>query len=181
MFFMLLGMVIEVKLLQPANAQFPILLTLFGMVIEVKLEQPENALSPMLLMLLGMVIEVKLEQLKNAPSSILFTLLGIITEVKLWQCWKAPTAILVTLYECSPYVILSGITTPEINICALLTTATSLPSSETSYRKSSSSVLSIQKLLGFAFLKFLSNLSLLFFTDSLMSSSFSTIHLLNSS
>ena len=81
------------------------------MVIEVKLSQPENALSPMLLMLLGMVIEVKLEQLKNALSSILFTLLGIITEVKLWQHWKAPAAILVTLYECSPYVILSGITT----------------------------------------------------------------------
>ena len=123
-----------------------------------------------------MVIDSKLVQVKNALSSILFTLLGIITEVKLWQHWKAPAAILVTLYEYFPHVILSGITTSFINVYALLTTATSLPSSVTSYCKSSSSLLFIQDKLGFAFLKFLSNLSLLFFTDSLMSSSCSATH-----
>ena len=39
----LLGIVTEVKPLQPLNAPFPIEVMLFGMVTEVKPLQPENA------------------------------------------------------------------------------------------------------------------------------------------
>ena len=39
----LFGIVMEVKLLQPRNAQSPMLVTLFGIVMEVKLLQSENA------------------------------------------------------------------------------------------------------------------------------------------
>ena len=114
----LLGMVIEVKLLHPANALSPMLVTLLGMfvfeqplskvlvsvsiialqlfrlsytlfpfstVIKVKLLQPENAELPMLVTLLGMVIEVKLLQPENAEPPILVTLLGMLIEVKLLQ------------------------------------------------------------------------------------------------
>ena len=46
--------------------------TLLGMVMEVKLVQPWNALSPMLVTLLGMVMEVKLRQPLKAPLPIHF-------------------------------------------------------------------------------------------------------------
>ena len=56
----------EVRLVQPRNAFFPILVTLLGMVIVVKLLQLENAELPMLVTLLGMVIVVKPVQTENA-------------------------------------------------------------------------------------------------------------------
>ncbi len=40
--------------------------TLLGIVMEVRLVQPENALLPMLVTLLGMVMEVRLLQYPNA-------------------------------------------------------------------------------------------------------------------
>ena len=42
------GMIIEVRLLHPKKAEFPMLVTLSGMVIEVRLLQLLKALSPML-------------------------------------------------------------------------------------------------------------------------------------
>ena len=47
----LLGIVIEVRLEQPLNAQSPILVTLLGMAIEVRFLQNRNAFSPMLVTL----------------------------------------------------------------------------------------------------------------------------------
>ena len=52
----LLGMVIEVRLLHPQNADSPMLVTLLGMVIEVRLLHHQNADSPLLVTLLGMVV-----------------------------------------------------------------------------------------------------------------------------
>ena len=49
----LLGIVTEVKPLQPEKAEDPMLVTLLGIVTEVKPEQPEKALCPMLVTLLG--------------------------------------------------------------------------------------------------------------------------------
>jgi hypothetical protein len=51
----LLGIVMLVSLLQPENAQSPILVTLLGIVTLVSPLQPENALSPILVTLLGIV------------------------------------------------------------------------------------------------------------------------------
>ena len=59
---------ILVKLVQPSNAQSPILVTLFGIVILVKLVQPLNADSPILVTLFGIVILVKLVHQLNADS-----------------------------------------------------------------------------------------------------------------
>ena len=73
----LLGIIIEVKLVQSLNADPHIFATLLGMVIEVKPVQPANALSPIYYTLLGMVIEVKPVQPSNALASIPVTLLGI--------------------------------------------------------------------------------------------------------
>ena len=42
MFVTLLGMVMEVRAVQPANAKWSMFVTLFGMVIEVILVQPAN-------------------------------------------------------------------------------------------------------------------------------------------
>ena len=47
------GIVILVKLLQPSNAQSPILVTLLGIVTLVKLVQPSNAQLPILVTLFG--------------------------------------------------------------------------------------------------------------------------------
>ena len=54
----------------PLNASLPMLVTLLGIVIEVKLVQPENAPSPMLVTPSGIVIEVKPVQPENACSLI---------------------------------------------------------------------------------------------------------------
>ena len=48
--------------MQFRKASVPMLVTLLGMVTEVKLLQPEKALSLMVVTLLGMVTEVKLLQ-----------------------------------------------------------------------------------------------------------------------
>jgi hypothetical protein len=48
---------------QPANAEFPIEVTLLGRVIEVRPAHHENAWVPMEVTLLGMWMEVRLEQL----------------------------------------------------------------------------------------------------------------------
>jgi len=54
--------VVYVKLLQPQNAEEPMLVTLSGIVILVKLLQPENAEEPMLVTLSGIVMLAKLLQ-----------------------------------------------------------------------------------------------------------------------
>ena len=61
------GMVTEVKPVQPENVQSLMEVTPVGMVIEVKPLQPENAYPPMEVTLLGMSIEVKPLQPRNAP------------------------------------------------------------------------------------------------------------------
>ena len=53
------------------------LVTLLGIVIDVSLLQLEKASFPMLVTLLGIVIEVRPEQLRKARSPMLVTLLGI--------------------------------------------------------------------------------------------------------
>jgi metal-sulfur cluster biosynthetic enzyme len=58
MYVTLLGMVKEVKLLQPLKASLPIVVTLLGMVTEVK-PQYLKAPSPMDVTQLGMIKEVK--------------------------------------------------------------------------------------------------------------------------
>ena len=52
----LLGMVIEVRLMQPSKASFPMLVTPLGIVIEVRPLQPLKAATPMLVTLLGMIV-----------------------------------------------------------------------------------------------------------------------------
>ena len=55
----------------------PIFVTLLGIVIDVKPVQPKKAPSPIVVMLLGIVIDVKPEQPQNAPSPIAVTLTGM--------------------------------------------------------------------------------------------------------
>ena len=66
----LLGIVTEVKPVQPEKALIPMLVTLLGIVTEVKPVQPEKALIPMLVTLLGISIEVKPLQYRKAPPAI---------------------------------------------------------------------------------------------------------------
>jgi len=47
-----------IRLLQPANALDPILVTLSGIIILVKLVQPENALSPIFVIPFGILMLV---------------------------------------------------------------------------------------------------------------------------
>ena len=61
-----LPIVTLVRLLQPENAQYPMLVTLSGIVTLVRLLQSENAHSPMLVTLLGIVTLVRLLQYSNA-------------------------------------------------------------------------------------------------------------------
>ena len=65
------GIVILVKLLQPENTEWPILVTLLGIVTPVKLLQPSNAEEPILVTLLPIVTLVKLLQSLNASEPIL--------------------------------------------------------------------------------------------------------------
>ena len=58
---------------QPRKVSFSILVTLLGIVTEVKPLQPSNSFSSMRVTLSGMVMEVKLEQPLNADFPILFT------------------------------------------------------------------------------------------------------------
>jgi hypothetical protein len=67
-----------VKILQPWNAQCPIVVTLLGMVIEIEPVQYQKAASPIVVTLFGMVNEVKPWQPMNAQSPIAVTLFGII-------------------------------------------------------------------------------------------------------
>ena len=69
--------VTEVKLLQPANA-LPMLVTLLGMVMEVRSVQPANALLYMDVTLLGMMMEVRPVQPKKATKPMDVTPSGII-------------------------------------------------------------------------------------------------------
>ena len=73
------------RLLQPENAELPMLVTLSGIVILSKLLQPENAELPMLVTLSGISILVRLLQLWNSPLPIHVTPLGILMLVRLLQ------------------------------------------------------------------------------------------------
>ena len=68
----LLGIVTEVRPVQPEKADAPILVTLLGMVMEVRSEQPKNACSPIVVTLLGMVTEVRPVQPEKAKCAIPF-------------------------------------------------------------------------------------------------------------
>jgi len=67
----LFGIVMLVKLLQPPNAQSPMLVIPLPKVILVNPVQPENAFLSMLVTLFGIVMEVKLLQPPNAESPML--------------------------------------------------------------------------------------------------------------
>ena len=93
MLFTLLGMVMEVKLLQPQNALSPILITLLGM--KVFLHPTISSLEEVLMIALQLsresytgfplstTIEFKLLQSENARYPMLVTLFGMATEFKL--------------------------------------------------------------------------------------------------
>ena len=113
-----LGIVAEVKPVQPLNALFPIIVTELGMVTEVKLVQPENAsviaftLLPILSVLRLVqyintqssksqfsalkLTSTKFVHLENAQRPILVTELGIVTEVKFVHSENAQSHITVT-------------------------------------------------------------------------------------
>ena len=115
-----------VRPLQPANALFPISVTLSGIVYSVKslganafntpsmtkqrlsadanlplnsfrLQQPLNTSVSIVVTLSGIVMLVRLRQPENASSLISVTLLPIVTLVRLLQPWNAPCPMLVTL------------------------------------------------------------------------------------
>ncbi len=88
--------IIDIRRMQPENAESPIVVTLLGMVTEVK-EQPKKAKYPMFFTLSGMLTEVKFKQSRNAYSFMLFTLLGISIEVKFMQPEKEYPPMIVTL------------------------------------------------------------------------------------
>ena len=70
----LLGIVTEVRPLQPEKAELPILVTLLGIETEVRPLQPEKAELPMLVTLLGIVTEVRPLQPENAEIPMFSTL-----------------------------------------------------------------------------------------------------------
>ena len=75
---------IEVRFpLQLLKTLFPSEVTLLGMVIEVRLLQPSNALSPIEVTLLGIVMEVRLRQFLNAMNPIEVTPSGMVIEERL--------------------------------------------------------------------------------------------------
>ena len=69
----LLGMVNEVRPLQPWKAELPMEVTLLGMVTEVRPLQPEKAELPMEVTLLAIVREVRALQLEKAELPIVQT------------------------------------------------------------------------------------------------------------
>jgi xanthosine utilization system XapX-like protein len=90
----LLGIVIEVKLVQFLKVSLPISVKLLGdsNVTVVKAAHPKNAPSTeppshpfIVVTLFGMVMDVKDVQPRNAPPSIVVTLFGMMIEVKLVQ------------------------------------------------------------------------------------------------
>ena len=74
-----------VRLLQPENADLPMLVTLAGILILVRLLQKENADLPMLVTLSGISMLVRLLQFRNASFPMLVTLSGISMLVRLLQ------------------------------------------------------------------------------------------------
>ena len=87
----------DVKLLQYAKAELPILVTEFGIVIDVKPLQSKKARFPILVTEFGIVIDVKLLQYKKAYSPIVVTEFGMVTDVKPLQPPKAAPIIFFTL------------------------------------------------------------------------------------
>ena len=92
-----LGIVTEVRPVQPLKAYCPILVTEFGIVIEERLEQSWKVASSILVKEFEIVTEVRPLQPRKAETPILVTELGIVREVRPEQFWKAETPILVTL------------------------------------------------------------------------------------
>lgn len=73
---------IEVRHMHCSKTLSPMLDTLLGIVMEVRLLQPENAKRPMLVTLLGIVIKDKPLQYLKAEPPMLFTLEGMVIEVR---------------------------------------------------------------------------------------------------
>ena len=127
-------MVIEVRPLQPLNADSPMLVTSFGMTV---FWQPAISLlvevSMMALQLLresnvvlssATVMVVRPLHLLNAPAYMLVTLSGIVTEVRLVQDENALLPMLVTEYVLFPYLNDAGmIMLPEYLLGLLVTEA----------------------------------------------------------
>ena len=76
---------ITVSFSQLSNASHPIFFTLLGIVTEARLMHPENVSSSISVTPSGIVIEARLAQPENAASPIFFTLSGIVIEVRLAQ------------------------------------------------------------------------------------------------
>ena len=98
MLLTLAGIGTLVRLLQPLNADFSILVTPSGIVILVRLLQPRNAESSILFTLPGIVTLVRLVQSLKAQLPMLVTLSGIVILVKLLQPLNAKPSMLVTFF-----------------------------------------------------------------------------------
>lgn len=85
MFASVVGSKTEARLLQPAKAAYPILVTPEGMLIEAKLLQWENACDSILLILLDKMTELKLLQPEKAVGPISLTDSGMLNDDKLLQ------------------------------------------------------------------------------------------------
>jgi len=118
-----LGIVMEVRPLQPWNALAPILVTDNGICMEVRVEQPWNALSAILVIESGSITEVSPEQFWNAFDPILMTELGIVMEVIPEQSLNALSAILVTRYITPLIINLLGIVIIPIAFAFTVTVA----------------------------------------------------------
>ena len=86
---MLSGSMTEDKLSHPPKALDPMLVTLLGISMELRLEQCANAFSLIDVMLSGRTTDFKLRHSSNTEGSIDVTPLGITIEDKLVQPEKA--------------------------------------------------------------------------------------------
>ena len=98
-----LGILIDVKALQPSKADDPMLVTELGILIDVKALQPEKAPDSMLVTELEILMDIKALQLENAYHSMLVTLhpatrFLIFAEVALLSSSPLTVAVLVEVF-----------------------------------------------------------------------------------
>ena len=90
-------MVMLLRLVQPENAQLPMLVTLSGRVMLLRFVQRAKAKSPMLVTLLPMVTLLRFWQSANVPLLMVVTLLGMVMMLRLSQPENASSPMLETL------------------------------------------------------------------------------------
>ena len=118
-----LGRVMEVREVQPLNAEPPMLVTELGMVMEVREEQSSNAQPPMLVTELGMVTEVREEQPLNAWSPMLVTELGMVVDWHPAIRVLEAVSIMALQFSRESYIVLPLSTTMEVREVQLSNTS----------------------------------------------------------